>query len=123
MPFSSHACVEEEQNAVDLFPISDKQRGLKVIKDNANNIKLISLSLSSSYSISHIELPIHIVPTVEATMSPICVSALTHLPEILLEEEMESYFASQEHCKDLLTSVHNTGGKSKTQTAIVLQVL
>lgn len=60
-------------------------------------------------SLEHIELPIHIVPTPQATLSPCCVSALTHLPEILLEEEMESYAASQEHCTDLLSAVHNTG--------------
>lgn len=61
-------------------------------------------------SLEHIELPVHIVGTPQATLSSNCVSALTHLPEILLEEEMESYTASQKHCTDLLSSVHNTGG-------------
>ena len=62
------------------------------------------------HSLEHIELPVHIVSTPQATLSSKCVSALTHLPEILLEEEMESYSTSQQHCTDLLSSVHNTGG-------------
>ena len=88
---------------------SDSRYIQEVINTNNNS------HMSCLFSIEHIELPIHIVPTVEATLSPTCVSALTHLPEILLEEEMESYFDSQEHCKDLLTSVHNTGGEGKTE--------
>jgi hypothetical protein len=70
--------------------------------------------------LEHIELPVHIVSTPQATLSTNCVSALTHLPEILLEEEMESYSASQQHCTDLLSAVHNTGGTRFIKIIILL---
>jgi len=46
--------------------------------------------------LEHIELPLQIVPTPYSTVSSMCASAITRLPNILLEEEQQSYSLCQE---------------------------
>lgn len=43
----------------------------------------------------YLQLPLRILPSPHSTVSGVCVSALAHLPEILLEEEQESYATCQ----------------------------
>ena len=99
---------------------------------------LSPLSLSLSFSLSrqeYLQLPLKILPSPHSTMSEACVLSLAHLPEILLEEEQETYATSQRseghyiiitslqlhHCNyimvmlrycenDLLTKIHNGAG-------------
>ena len=47
------------------------------------------------YRQDYLQLPIKILPSLHSTVSEACVSSLTHLPQILLEEEQESYATCQ----------------------------
>jgi BRCA1/BRCA2-containing complex subunit 3 len=67
-----------------------------------------SYSPTEGSRLEYLQLPIKILPSPHSTLSEACVSALAHLPEILLEEEQESYATCQRYCEnDLLTKIHN----------------
>ena len=52
--------------------------------------------MSSLYSLEYVELPLSIQATQAGTVGPIAVSAMTRLPQILLEEETEAYAQTQQ---------------------------
>ena len=69
------------------------------MKDNLSlfrGLTLYELPLPPSpHRLEYLQLPVKILPSPHSTLSGACVSALAHLPEILLEEEQESYATCQ----------------------------
>ena len=61
-----------------------------------HGIKALTLSMIHPISrFEHIELPLQVVPTPYSTLNSMCVSAISRLPNILLEEEQQSYSLCQ----------------------------
>ena len=57
-----------------------------------------------------LEVPIHVIQT--PSISKACLDSLVELPQIISEEEEESYTAvSKEVCTNLATHIHNGAGE------------
>lgn len=61
------------------------------------------------YRYERLEIPLEILPY--TGISDVNLQALNHLPVIMEKEELDSYQQSLEKEQDLLTSLHNGGGK------------
>lgn len=47
-------------------------------------------------SVEHVELPLSVLPTVGGSIGPVAAAAITRLPNILMEEEKETYSLTQQ---------------------------